>query len=122
MKKILIVEDEKLISNVLGLKLQREGYAVTIVDNGALALEQLAQTTFDLIILDLIMPVVNGFGVLEKINEMKITTPIIVSSNLGQPEDINKAKELGVMEYFVKADVSLATIVDYINKYFGSTQ
>src|SRR3989338_3862411 len=100
MKKILLAEDEQAISKVLALKLVNSGYDVTTVDNGEKALAELAKNKYDLLLLDLLMPKVDGWSVLEKLKGSNLK--IIVTSNLGQEEDIKKAKALGALDFFIK--------------------
>jgi DNA-binding NarL/FixJ family response regulator len=64
------------------------------------------------------MPQLNGFGVLKGIKEKGIKTPVIVSSDLSQSEDINKVKELGAVDFFVKSDMSVVEMVQKIKEYF----
>lgn len=114
--KVLIVEDEKPSAQALKLKLQHTGCQVQVVDNGEQALQILEQGSFDLMILDLMLPNRDGFNVLATMRGQKMTTPVVVVSNLGQPEDIKRAKELGAQEFFVKSFTPLTTIVNYIKK------
>ena len=65
----------------------------------------------DLIILDLVMPKIDGFSFLETIKKKKVKTPVFVISNLSQGEDEKRARDLGAREYFTKSDISLAEIV-----------
>lgn len=116
-KKILIVEDEKPLARVLSLKLNSAGYQVVIAYDGKEALAILSKQTFDLIILDLIMPKEDGFQVLQKIKDMGIKMPIIVSSNLSQIEDVKRAKQLGALDYFVKSDTTLVNVVEKVKQY-----
>lgn len=113
---ILIVEDEQAIASAMALKLEEAGYATKIVTNGKDALDTLESETFDLVLLDIIMPNVNGFRVLVELQKKQNVPPIIVLSNLGQEEDIKRAKLLGASEYLVKADVPLADVVSYVDK------
>lgn len=113
-KKVLIVEDEKAIANVLSLKLEKEGFETAKVFDGQEALDKMKAEKFDLVLLDLVMPKVDGFYVLSKLKENKDTTPVIVASNLGQEEDVVRAKQLGAKDYFIKSNVSLAEIVENI--------
>lgn len=115
-KKILIVEDEKPMAQVLELKLTHSGFETKVVFDGEAALKVLKKEKFDLIILDLVLPKMNGFAVLAQLKKRKIKTPVIVASNLGQKEDIERARKLGVRDYFVKADVSIAKVVDHVKK------
>lgn len=115
-KKILIAEDERPLAKALNLKLNKTGAKITSVYNGQEALNILEKEKFDYILLDLMMPIVGGFEVLEYIAKNKITTPVSVLSNLGQDEDIKRAKSLGAKFYFVKADTQLSKIVDLVKK------
>ena len=117
-KRILIVEDEKPLAQVLGNKLIHEGFETKIVFDGAQALLLLRQENFDLIILDLVMPETDGFSVLAKLKTLGIQTPVIVTSNLSQEEDINRAKALGAIGYFIKSDTTLIAVVEQIKKLF----
>lgn len=115
-KKILIAEDEKPMSKALEIKLGRAGYDVKAAYNGEEAIEMLKKEKFDLLLLDLIMPKKDGFDVLEEIKSKKIKTAVIVLSNLGQEEDINKAKALGAKDFFIKSDTPIAQILEHIQK------
>jgi len=117
-KKILLAEDERAISNTLTNKLNRHEFEVLQALNGQDALKMIKSNKLDLILLDLIMPVLNGFEVLEELKkEGKISKiPIIVFSNLGQDSDIEKVKAFGVEDYLVKSDMSLNDVVEKINE------
>src|SRR5210317_829573 len=104
-KKILIAEDEKPMARALGLKLEHNGFEVTNAYNGQEALDAMAEEKFDLLLLDLMMPKVGGFEVLEEIKKKKIDIKVIVTSNLSQPEDSEKARSLGAIDYFVKSNM-----------------
>jgi DNA-binding response OmpR family regulator len=115
-KKILIVEDEKMIVKPLEMKLKLSGFETGVAYNGEEALAVLEKEKFDLILLDLMMPKVDGFGVLTELKKRGNLTPVIVATNLNQEGDISKALELGVFSYYVKADTSLSEIVDNVKK------
>ena len=118
-KKILIIEDEKPMANAMGLKLNKSGFEAKMVFDGEAGLRILEKKKFDLIILDLIMPKINGFGVLEELNKRGDRTPVIVASNLSQEEDIKKAKELGAVDFFIKSNTPIKEIVDIVEKILG---
>src|SRR5258708_1184066 len=103
-KKVLVVEDEHPMAQALLLKLAHSGFKATVAENGAQALEMAEKTPFDLIILDIVLPRMDGFTVLKNLRAKKIMTPVIVLSNLSQTEDIARAKALGVQDYFIKTD------------------
>lgn len=113
-KKILIAEDEKPMANAVKLKLEKNGFEAVIANNGLEAINELKKGNFDLALLDLIMPVKDGFGVLEEVKKLGIKTPIIVASNLSQGGDIEKAKELGAVDYFVKSDTPISEVVEKV--------
>lgn len=118
--KILIVEDEKPLARALLLKLGNVGFTVQVAFDGQEALDLLAKQEFDLILLDLVMPRVDGFGVLTEMQKKQIKTPVIILTNLGQEEDIKRAKELGAKEYFIKSATSIADVVKLVKQTIGT--
>ncbi len=119
-KSVLIVEDEKPLARALELKVKHYGFLAKTAFNGKEALDILAKEKFDLILLDLIMPVMDGFELLEKMKERGLKTPVIVLTNLGQTEDAKKAKELGAVDYFIKSNTAIADVVKHIDKVLGT--
>lgn len=118
-KKVLIAEDEKPMANAVKLKLEKNGLEAVIAANGVEAIAELKKGDYDLALLDLIMPLKDGFGVLEEAKALGIKTPIIVASNLGQEEDIQKAKKLGAVDFFVKSDTPIVEVVERVKKALG---
>lgn len=116
MKKILIAEDERPIANALFNKLTSEGFEPKMVINGQEALDALSKEKYDLILLDLMMPVVDGFVVLKKLKDGNNQIPVIVLSNLGQENDVKRAKDLGAKDYFVKANTKVKDLIVIINQ------
>jgi CheY-like chemotaxis protein len=117
-KNILIVEDDSFIAVAYKEGLEREGYAVEIAEDGESALLMMKKTAPDLVLLDLIMPVMDGFEVLRlmKEDELLQTIPVVILSNLGQETDIEKGKSLGAEDYLVKADHTLDDVLCVIKK------
>jgi DNA-binding response OmpR family regulator len=113
-KTILVVDDEKPLAKALELKLAKSGFTVKVAFNGEEAIAILTKENIDLVLLDLVMPKVDGFAVLTEMKKLDKHIPIIVTSNLSQEEDVKKAKELGALDYLVKSDTSLSFIVNYI--------
>jgi len=113
-KKILIVEDEKPLAHALELKMTHEGYETTVAPTGREGLEKASTGDYDLILLDLILPEIDGFAILEALKAKKLKPVIVVLSNLGQDEDRKKAEEFGVKNYLVKSNVPLADIVKVV--------
>ena len=104
-KKILIIEDDVFLGDVLVQKLVKEGFEAIIARNGQEGFEKIKSLKPDLILLDIILPKMNGYEILEskyKDKEIK-EIPVIVISNSGQPVEINRAIDLGVKDYLIKA-------------------
>jgi DNA-binding response OmpR family regulator len=118
-KKVLIIEDEVAHLGVLRSKMESEGYSVETASDGASGFELIKSGDFDIILLDILLPKMNGFEVLEKMKEENITTPVIVVSNSGQPVEIDKAMNLGVRDYLVKAEFNPADVIGKIQKVLG---
>ncbi len=115
-KKILLVEDDPFLSSLLKNRLIKESVEVTHAHDGQEALDILKTYKPDLILLDLILPKKSGFEVMEGIKQdpQLQNAPIIIISNLGQPEDIQKGQQLGAVEYFIKAKTSIDDLVGNI--------
>ena len=118
MKTILFIEDESTLQKTLGEVLTKEGYQVISALDGEIGLRMAKEKKPDLILLDLILPKMNGFDVLKKIKEdTEIKDiPIIVLTNLESMEDIQKALELGAATYLVKANYGLEEVLEKIKK------
>ncbi len=115
--KILVVEDDKFLIKAYQEKLTREGFDVALAFDGGEALKQYKAQKPEVILLDLVMPFMDGFTFLEELAKMTDVkkAKVIVLSNLGQPEDIERAKKLGAVDYMVKSDLSMKEVVDKIN-------
>lgn len=113
---ILLVEDDPFLWSLIQSKLLKEGFGVTVAKDGQDALAQVKAVNPALIILDIILPDMNGFLVLEKLkaDEMTKDIPVIILSNLGQQEDIQKGLNLGAKDYLIKAHHAPQEIVDKI--------
>lgn len=121
-KKILIAEDERPMARALELKLNNSGFEAKSVYDGEEAYSALKEEQYDIVLLDLVMPNLDGFTVLEKLKAEGINVPTIVLSNLGQEEDIIRAKSLGAVDYFVKSNISLSEVVTHLNSFFEKTE
>ena len=123
---ILLVEDDPFLSSVLRMKLEKESFKVIRAADGDEALNFLIEQGVkpDLILLDLILPKKNGFEVLETIRQDPLLEklPVIIISNLGQPSDIERGKALGVIDYFIKARLSVEELVNKVKKQTTVTQ
>lgn len=115
-KQVLIVEDEKPLAHALRLKLEHEGFAVTIAENGQQCLDFTASQHFDVLLLDLIMPEIDGFQVLEQLKQRGDMPSVLVLSNLSQNEDEERVLALGAKKFFIKSDTPLTAIVDAVRQ------
>jgi CheY-like chemotaxis protein len=113
---VLIIEDDPFYSKISKTKLTKEGIAVKVVDNGDDALNVLAEQKPNLILLDLIMPGKSGFEILEEIkrNPLWKDIPVLVISNMSEPEDIRRIMDLGALDYLVKANVPIQEVTDKV--------
>lgn len=120
--KILIVEDDKFIGRAYKDGLERAGFKVKLVTDGSQVLAALSEFSAELILLDLILPGVDGFEVLETVknNDQYKHLPIIVLSNLSQESDISRAKNLGAMDFVVKAGFSMNALIEKVTAFFQS--
>lgn len=118
MKKILIVEDDDFLVLAYQAKLKKSGFEVEIARDGEEAITLMNKNTPDIILLDLILPKKDGFSTLSEIksNTKWKDIPVIVASNLGQHEDIDRSLGLGASDYIVKSETSLGEIVAKLNK------
>ena len=116
-KRLLLAEDEKAIAKALQLKLNLSGFDVELAGNGEDALTLMKEKKFDLLLLDIMMPKMDGFTVMEEMKKKKNKTPIIVLSNLSQEDDAKRAKDLGAADFFIKSNTPLNEIVSKIEKF-----
>ncbi|EKD43862.1 MAG: Response regulator receiver protein [uncultured bacterium] len=116
LKRVLVVEDEKPMAHALELKLKKSGFDAKAVFDGEEALDTLKKEKFDLVLLDLILPKMDGFNVLQNLKTLGNKTPVIVSSNLGQEDDLERAKTLGAKGYFVKSNTTITEVILQIKK------
>ncbi|MSR86748.1 response regulator [Candidatus Peribacteria bacterium] len=115
-KRVLIIEDERPLAHALALKMGHEGYETQMALNGAEGLKEVGTGKYDIILLDLIMPEIDGFTILQEMQAKHVKTPVIILSNLGQGEDRERAKKLGAVEYFVKANTPIAEILKKVKE------
>lgn len=116
MTKILVVEDEAVIREAYVLLLEANSYNVTSAANGHEALKLCAKTSFDIILLDLMMPELDGVGFLER-SDLKIKSPntrVVVMSNLSSGAEVIRAKELGAVRHEVKSDLAPSQVIEVI--------
>lgn len=120
-KKILLVEDDVALAGVYKSRLELEGFDVSHVANGELALASVIEYKPDLVVLDAMMPKINGFDVLDILRNTPETTNIhvVMLTALSQPSDKDRAKELGADDYLVKSQVVISDVVERIKHHLG---
>ncbi len=118
MSKILVVEDDKFLREMITRKLKKEGYEVFQAVDGEEGLEKIRGEHPDLILLDLIMPGVGGFEVLEEAKEDKEISeiPIVILSNLGQKSEVDRGLELGAEDFLIKAHFTPKEIIKKVKE------
>lgn len=115
-KRILIVEDERPLAHALDLKLKHEGFDTTVANNGKEGFDLIVSGDFDIVLLDMMMPVMDGFQVLQELQKLQKKPVVFVLSNLSQREDESRVLEAGARKYFIKSDTPLSVIVDEVKK------
>lgn len=121
-KKVLIVEDDQYIREMYGLILRKHGYEVVETPDGAAGLTEAQRGGFDLILLDLMMPIMDGLTFLKRLKEHpshEKSGPIIVMSNLAYGDAAKETEELGAVDFFVKADLEPKEIVEIVKKHIA---
>jgi len=122
--KVLLVEDDAFLREICSKKLTKEGYTVYEAIDGEEALAGLEEIKPDIVLLDIILPAIDGFQILSQIRNSKnksvINIPVIMLSNLGQEDDIKKAMDMGADDYLVKAHFTTEEIVGKIKKVLNS--
>ena len=120
-KKILIIEDEEIIRDLLQKKLSQEGYEISVAKDGQEGLRLMKEVKPDLILLDIVMPKIGGFEVMEEMqkeDELK-SIPVIVVSNSGQPVEIDKAQALGAKDWLIKTEFDPKEVIEKVVKQIG---
>jgi len=122
-KKILLVEDEEILIDLLQKKLTKEGYEVLVARDGEEGLKKMKEMEPkpDLILLDIIMPKMGGFEVMEEMakDENLKKIPVIVISNSGQPVELDRAKKLGAKDWLIKTEFDPKEVLEKVKKQIG---
>ncbi|MFQ6049784.1 MAG: response regulator transcription factor [Candidatus Paceibacterales bacterium] len=123
-KTILIVEDDKFLRELIVRKLLDEGYEVSEAVDGNEGIKKVKETKPNLVLLDLILPGIDGFAVLSQMKDDPVlaSIPVIILSNLGQKEDVEKGLKLGAVDYLIKAHFAPDEIIEKIEDAFERTK
>ena len=116
MQKILVIEDDTFLRELIVQKLLKEGYEIVEAVDGEDGIKKVTEENPDIILLDIILPGIDGFEVLKKIkaDEKVKDIPVIILSNLGQQDDIDKGIKLGAKDYLIKAEFTPGEIVEKV--------
>jgi len=122
MESILLVEDDPFLIDIYTTKIRESGFSVEVAKEGEEAFKKLTGSKFDLLILDIVLPQVDGWEVLERIKNQRAEVKnleklkIIVLSNLGQKEEVEKGLRLGASKYLIKAHFTPSEVVEEIKE------
>jgi CheY-like chemotaxis protein len=119
-KKILIVEDDNFVAEVYFTKLSEMGYESLLAQNGREGIEILKKNKIDLILLDILMPIMDGMEMLNEVkkDEKLKSIPVILLTNVGEKDSIQKVREMGVKNYLIKSHFTPAEVIEKIEEVF----
>lgn len=114
---VVLIEDNQILVDILAKKMEKAGYTVKAAEDGIAGLDLVRREKPDLVLLDMMLPKLNGFGVLEKMAEEKILPelPVVIISNSGQAIEIERAKKLGVRDFLIKVNFDPNEVLDIVN-------
>jgi DNA-binding response OmpR family regulator len=120
---VLIVEDDTFLANIYKTKFEMEGFKVSVSENGELGLSDIKKKKPDIVLLDILLPKMDGFTVLENAKADKAIKhiPIILLTNLGQKDDVEKGLQLGAVDYLIKAHFKPSETVVKVRKVLDIT-
>lgn len=123
-KKILIIEDEEILLDLLKDKLEDFGYEIYSAKDGEEGLKAIRDIVPDLILLDIIMPKMSGFEVMEAMQKDPSIKdiPVIIISNSGQPVELDKAKQLGAKDWLIKTEFDPAEVIQKVKAILGEPE
>lgn len=122
MKKILLADDDPLLIEIYSNKLKAAGFELEVAQTGEEILKKLRETRFDLVLLDIVLPGISGWDILEKIKEQRAKSEnledlkIVILSNLGQRSEVEKGFKLGALRYLVKAHYTPSEVVEEVKE------
>jgi len=122
-ESILLIDDDEFIRDIYSTKFTESGIEITVAENGKGGLEAIAKNSFDVVLVDMIMPGMDGVEFLEKFFDQygQTNTSVIVLSNQGQPEDIDDAEQFDIDGYIIKANNVPSEILEEITRIYNQT-
>jgi DNA-binding response OmpR family regulator len=117
-KHVLLVEDDTFLANIYKTKFEMEGFKVTVAENGEAGLDEAKKKKPDIVLLDVLLPKMDGFTVLKHMKDdaSVASIPVILLTNLGQKDDVEKGLELGAVDYLIKAHFKPSETVAKVKK------
>lgn len=121
---VLIVEDDEFLRSLAAKRLEKDGFNIQVAVDGETAVATAKEVKPDVIVLDLLLPGLDGFEVLEKLkaDEGLKAVPVIVFSNLGQKEDIERAQYLGAVSFLVKSNFTLDDLLEKVREQLAAVR
>lgn len=118
MKNILLIEDDPFLIDIYTTKLKDSGFSIEVATDGGVGLRKLREKEYDLLVLDIVLPHIDGWRILREIekDEKLRNLTIVIFSNLGQKEEVEKGLQLGAVKYFIKAHYTPSEMVEEIKK------
>lgn len=116
-KRVLLIEDLPVIQNLYGDSLSSHGFHVDVVSDGKTALEKVRNKTYDFVLVDLLLPDVNGIEFLEQFKDRPKQTKVIVLSDFNEEKTYARAHELGIAAYFIKAENTPSQLIEKLAKF-----
>lgn len=116
--KILLVDDDEFLLDMYSLKFKEAQFMLDVATSGEMALEKLRKNTYDVMLLDIVMPALDGFEVLQQMRKENLAKDmlVIILSNLGQKEDIERGMQLGASDYVIKAHFTPKEVVEKVRQ------
>ncbi|MFC1594824.1 response regulator transcription factor [Patescibacteria group bacterium] len=117
-QKILLIDDDTFLLDMYSVKFNEAAIKIDVAQDGEEALDKIRENKYKAILLDIIMPNLDGFELLKKVKEEKLanSTPIIILSNLGQRDDLEKGLSLGADDYIVKANFTPSEVLEKLKE------
>lgn len=117
-KSILLVEDDPFLVDIYSTKLKEVGFSVEVAENGEITLKKIRERMPDLLVLDLVLPRVDGWEILKEIktDPALAKIPVVILSNLGQKSEVDKGLSMGAVKYLIKAHYTPSEVIEEIKK------
>lgn len=116
MKSILLIEDDPFLIDIYTTKLKVEGFSVDVATDGQKGLRKIKEEKPDLVLLDIVLPQIDGWEILQKVKNQNLKVKIVILSNLSQKEEVEKGLEMGATKYLIKAQYTPTEVVEEIKE------